>query len=101
LNQLRMPGFSETNLFDATFDTLDRIDRIEGKKYIILVTTGVDTFSKLTLDQPSRRSSPPRTSRFTRSASALWRANIARYTIARRADSYTPTPWITCKRTMR
>jgi VWFA-related protein len=51
LNQLRMPGFAETNLFDATFDTLDRLDRIEGKKYIILVTTGVDTFSKLTLDK--------------------------------------------------
>jgi VWFA-related protein len=51
LNQLRMPGFSETNLFDALFDTLDRIDRIEGKKYVILVTTGVDTFSKLTLDK--------------------------------------------------
>jgi VWFA-related protein len=51
LNQLRIPGFSETNLFDALFDTLDRVDRIEGKKYIILVTTGVDTFSKLTLDK--------------------------------------------------
>jgi VWFA-related protein len=51
LNQLRLPGFAETNLFDAVFDTLDRVDRIEGKKYIILVTTGVDTFSKLTLDK--------------------------------------------------
>ncbi len=51
LNTLRMPGFSETNLFDALFDTLDRIDRIEGKKYIILVTTGIDSFSKLTLDK--------------------------------------------------
>jgi VWFA-related protein len=51
LNQLRMPGFSETNLFDALFDTLDRIDRIEGKKYVILVTTGYDSFSKLHLDQ--------------------------------------------------
>ena len=55
LNQLRMPGFAETNLFDALFDTLDRIDRIEGKKYIILVTTGVDTFSKLTLDQTLKK----------------------------------------------
>ena len=51
LNQLRMPGFAETNLFDALFDTLDRVDRIEGKKYVILVSTGVDTFSKLTLDK--------------------------------------------------
>src|SRR6476620_5005072 len=51
LNSLRIPGFSETNLFDALYDTLDRVDRIEGKKYIVLVTTGIDTFSKLTLDK--------------------------------------------------
>ncbi len=51
LNELQIPGFAETNLFDALYDTLDRLDRIQGKKYIILVTTGVDTFSKLTLDQ--------------------------------------------------
>ena len=51
LNQLRIPGFAETNIFDAVYDTLDRLDRVEGKKYIILVTTGVDTFSKLTLDK--------------------------------------------------
>ena len=51
LNQLRMPGFAETNMFDAVFDTLDRLDRIEGKKYVILITTGIDTFSKLTLDK--------------------------------------------------
>jgi len=51
LNMLRIPGFSERNLFDALFDSLDRIDRIEGKKYIILVSSGRDTFSKLNLDQ--------------------------------------------------
>jgi VWFA-related protein len=51
LNELRIPGFSETNVFDALYDTLDRLDRVEGKKYIILVTTGVDTFSRLTLDK--------------------------------------------------
>jgi VWFA-related protein len=51
LNQLRIPGFAETNLFDALYDALDRMDRVEGKKYIILVTTGIDSFSKLTLDK--------------------------------------------------
>ena len=51
LNQLRIPGFSETNMFDALYDTLDRLDRVEGKKYVILVTTGIDSFSKLTLDK--------------------------------------------------
>jgi VWFA-related protein len=51
LNTLRIPGFSERNLFDALFDTLDRLDRIDGHKYVILVATGRDTFSKLNLDQ--------------------------------------------------
>lgn len=51
LNTLRIPGFSERNLFDAVYDTLDRMDGIEGHKYIILVSTGRDTFSKLNLDQ--------------------------------------------------
>jgi len=55
LNQLRIPGFSETNLFDALYDTLDRLDRVEGKKYIILITTGFDSFSKLTLDQITKK----------------------------------------------
>ena len=55
LNQLRIPGFAETNLFDALYDTLDRLDRVEGKKYVILMTTGVDTFSKLTLDKITKK----------------------------------------------
>ena len=47
LNQLRMPGFSETNLFDALYDTLDRLDRLEGRKEVVLISTGRDTFSRL------------------------------------------------------
>jgi VWFA-related protein len=51
ISQMRIPGFAETNLFDALYDTLDRLEGIEGKKYVILITTGVDTFSKINLDQ--------------------------------------------------
>ena len=48
------PGMAmsqETNLFDALYDTLDRLEGVEGRKYIILVSSGRDTFSKKTLDQ--------------------------------------------------
>ncbi|MBI2678938.1 MAG: VWA domain-containing protein [Candidatus Koribacter versatilis] len=55
LGHLRIPGFSETNLFDALYDTLDRIDRIEGRKYVILIASGVDTFSKHTLDDAYKK----------------------------------------------
>jgi len=55
LNQLRFPGFSETNFFDALYDTIDRLDRVEGHKYIVLISTGLDTFSKLTLDKIEKK----------------------------------------------
>ena len=51
LAQLRIPGFSETNLFDALYDTIDRLETVEGQKYILLICNGVDTFSKLTYDK--------------------------------------------------
>ncbi len=51
IQSLRIPGFSETNVFDALYDTLDRVDGIEGRKYVILIASGCDTFSKMTYDK--------------------------------------------------
>ncbi len=52
---MHMPMFSETNLFDALNESLDRLDRVEGRKYIILIASGRDTFSRLTLDKILKR----------------------------------------------
>ena len=51
LNLLRIPGWSETNIFDAMYDTLDRLDRVPGHKELVIVASGRDTFSKINLDQ--------------------------------------------------
>jgi VWFA-related protein len=51
INSLRIPGFSERNLFDAMYEGLDRLSRIEGHKYVIVIASGRDTFSKITLDK--------------------------------------------------
>jgi VWFA-related protein len=51
INSMQMPGFSERNLFDALYEAEDRLSRIEGRKYIILIASGRDTMSKLTLDK--------------------------------------------------
>lgn len=51
LNMLRIPGFRESNLFDAMYDTLDRLDRIQGRKVLVIVGSGLDTFSKITFDK--------------------------------------------------
>jgi VWFA-related protein len=51
INTLTIPGFSERNLFDALYEAEDRLSRIEGRKYIIVIASGRDTFSKITLDK--------------------------------------------------
>ena len=51
LQSMMIPTFSEVNTFDALYETLDRTSRIEGRKYIILIGSGRDTFSKITLDK--------------------------------------------------
>jgi VWFA-related protein len=51
LNSLQLPTWRETNLFDALYSTLDRLTRVDGRKYIVLIGSGLDTFSKVNLDQ--------------------------------------------------
>ncbi len=51
IQDLTIPGFSERNLFDALYQALDRLTRIEGQKYILLIGSGRDTFSRITLDK--------------------------------------------------
>ncbi len=51
MSRLNTPGFSESNLYDALTDTADRMAEIEGRKAIVVLSSGIDTFSKQTFDQ--------------------------------------------------
>ncbi len=55
MGRLRIPGFSESNVFDALTDMADRMQNIEGRKAILLIGSGIDTFSKITFDQARRK----------------------------------------------
>ncbi|HEY1757016.1 MAG TPA: VWA domain-containing protein [Bryobacteraceae bacterium] len=55
LSRLRFPGFSEANLYDALTDTIERMQPVEGRKAILLLSSGVDTFSGQTFDQARRK----------------------------------------------
>lgn len=54
ISRLTMPGFSESNMFDALADTADRMSKLEGRKAILYIGSGIDTFSKLTYDKTRR-----------------------------------------------
>lgn len=51
MQRLRIAAFSESNLYDAITDTAQRMADIEGRKAIILISSGLDTFSKITFDK--------------------------------------------------
>jgi VWFA-related protein len=51
INRLYFPGFSESNVFDAILETIDNMKDVRGKKSIVVMASGVDTFSKHNLDQ--------------------------------------------------
>ena len=53
LNEMRhmvVPLYSESCLYDAIGETLERLAEVKGKKTILIVASGYDTFSKLTYD---------------------------------------------------
>src|SRR5215813_7896378 len=43
LRRIRIPAYRETCLYDAVYDTLQRLYRVDGKKAIFLMSTGLDT----------------------------------------------------------
>lgn len=51
MQRLRIAAYSESNLYDALVDTSERMSEIEGRKAIVLIASGIDTFSKLTFDK--------------------------------------------------
>ena len=55
LSTLYFPPFHESNLFDAVADVLDRIKDVKGKKAVLVLASGMDTFSRLTLDKCMQR----------------------------------------------
>jgi VWFA-related protein len=55
IGSLYFPSFSEANLFDAVLETVQQLRDVKGKKAILVLATGFDTFSKHTLDDTLRR----------------------------------------------
>ena len=51
LRRLNSPAFRESNLYDAVYDVLDRIEELESKVAVVLISSGLDTFSKKNLDE--------------------------------------------------
>ena len=51
LVSLYFPPFHESNIFDALADVTERLQDVKGKKAVLVLASGIDTFSRLTLDK--------------------------------------------------
>jgi VWFA-related protein len=48
---LAAPKFSEANFYDAAIEVLDRLASTPGRKALLVISTGIDTFSRATFDE--------------------------------------------------
>jgi VWFA-related protein len=55
LKSLRNPTTSETGFFDAVYDTLQKLDKVDGKKAIFLMSTGLDSISRHTYGEALKK----------------------------------------------
>ena len=95
MSRLRIPGFSESNVFDALTDMADRMSGIEGRRAILLIGTGLDTFSKITFDKARKSLQESGVPIYTIST-----LQIARMMAESRGGAEYKT-WISCKLTTR
>ena len=51
LETIPPPLLREANLYDALYDTLDRLEMVKGRKYVILVASGMDSLSQKIFDR--------------------------------------------------
>jgi VWFA-related protein len=49
-SSLQAPDFSEANLYDALASLIQRMRDLKGRKAIVLLSSGLDTFSKISYD---------------------------------------------------
>jgi len=73
LKSLRNPTTSETGLFDAVYDTLQKLDKVDGKKAIFLLSTGLDSISRHTYGEALKKAQSSDTMIYGVSMSQLYK----------------------------
>lgn len=55
MSRMRIAAYSETVLYDALTETAERMQDIEGRKAILLISSGIDTISKQTYGEARKK----------------------------------------------
>jgi Ca-activated chloride channel family protein len=60
LTNLPAPRFSEANFYDAAAAVIDRVRTLPGRRAMVIVSTGIDTFSRATFADVAQRAEAAR-----------------------------------------
>ena len=60
-SDLKTPQFSESNFYDAAMQVLDRLGGMPGRKAMLVLSTGIDTFSRATFDDLVKKAEQAKT----------------------------------------
>ncbi len=78
-SDLGSPIWSEIDTYDAVHDTLSRLDRLPGRRVLILIGSGYDTFSSHTLDDVQKQIESTNAVVFSLGAGSLLRGRYDPY----------------------
>jgi Ca-activated chloride channel homolog len=78
-HQLSTPDISEANFYDALLETMNRMKNISGRKAIIAISSGVDTFSKTNFQEVLRTAQDCATPIYTIGLAVLMQRESAVY----------------------
>jgi VWFA-related protein len=76
-DQLPTPGFSEANFYDALLETLSRMGAVGGRKAIIVISSGLDTFSRASYEHVLQRARDSATPIYTIALGRMLQAEAA------------------------
>lgn len=78
-SDLSPPFWNEVNTYDALVEMLDKLDRLPGRRVLIFIGSGIDTFSSNTLDDVRRRAEQVNVTIFCLAAGSLLRGSYEPY----------------------
>ncbi len=79
LRRFTIPVSDDSNLSDALIDALDRTEEIDGKVAILLLSTGLDTFSRHTYDEALKKCKESNASVYAISLGQYFRLRLESY----------------------
>jgi len=78
-SDLGQPMWNEINTYDAVYEMLERLSRLPGRRVLIVIGSGYDTFSGHTLDEVQRQIEATDVTVFALGAGSLLRTQYGAY----------------------